>query len=317
MEFRKDYNILIKLILLLIAMIIVTLGIKYYFQPFLFIVILLMITKPLYMLMLKIKIPDKVSGAISILLVNIIIIVCIIYLGNSIYNVTLSFYKNNLYKIEGFINNFINFFSVKSVSENSQNLFGNDFIKNGALSTGEWIFSYFIGNISVFFLLTDREKIIHYFLNLIPERLFIKIRKQKKNIISMMVIEVILVLISTLEITLGFLILGIGHPVFLGIICGVLDILPYVGTIIVFIPIIIYNIIVKQYIVSFGLILLYILVQVCREILEAKFLSDKLELHPLLILLSIYIGIKIFGIIGAVVGPIYGLLAKEIIDSKG
>lgn len=317
MEFRKDYNILIKLILLLIAVIIVTLGIKYYFQPFLFIVILLMITKPLYMLMLKIKIPDKVSGAISILLVNIIIIVCIIYLGNSIYNVTLSFYKNNLYKIEGFINNFINFFSVKSVSENSQNIFGNDFIKNGALSTGELIFSYFIGNISVFFLLTDRKKIIHYFLNLVPERLFIKIRKQKKNIISMMVIEVILVLISTLEITLGFLILGIGHPVFLGIICGVLDILPYVGTIIVFIPIIIYNIIVKQYIVSFGLILLYILVQVCREILEAKFLSDKLELHPLLILLSIYIGIKIFGIIGAVVGPIYGLLAKEIIDSKG
>lgn len=317
MEFRKDYNILIKLILLLIAVIIVTLGIKYYFQPFLFIVILLMITKPLYMLMLKIKIPDKVSGAISILLVNIIIIVCIIYLGNSIYNVTLSFYKNNLYKIEGFINNFINFFSVKSVSENSQNLFGNDFIKNGALSTGELIFSYFIGNISVFFLLTDREKIINYFFNFVPERLFIKIRKQKKNIISMMVIEVILVLISTLEITLGFLILGIGHPVFLGIICGVLDILPYVGTIIVFIPIIIYNIIVKQYIVSFGLILLYILVQVCREILEAKFLSDKLELHPLLILLSIYIGIKIFGIIGAVVGPIYGLLAKEIIDSNG
>ncbi|MDU2995348.1 MAG: AI-2E family transporter, partial [Clostridium sp.] len=85
------------------------------------------------------------------------------------------------------------------------------------------------------------------------------------------------------------------------------------GTIIVFVPIIIYNIIVEDYIVAFGLICLYILVQVIREVLEAKFLSDKLELHPLLVLLSIYIGIKLFGVLGIVVGPMYGILAKDII----
>ena len=102
---------------------------------------------------------------------------------------------------------------------------------------------------------------------------------------------------------------------FLGFICGILDILPYVGTIIVFIPIIIYNIILREYLRVFGLIFLFILVQVVREILEAKFLSDKLDLHPLLILLSIYIGVKIFGMLGIIIGPMYGILAKGIVYS--
>lgn len=126
-------------------------------------------------------------------------------------------------------------------------------------------------------------------------------------------IQVILVLISTLEIIIGFIVFRVPKAVLLGVICGILDILPYVGTIIVFVPIIIYNIIVEDYIVAFGLICLYILVQVIREVLEAKFLSDKLELHPLLVLLSIYIGIKLFGVLGIVVGPMYGILAKDII----
>ncbi|SFU44372.1 Predicted PurR-regulated permease PerM [Clostridium sp. DSM 8431] len=316
MEFRKDYNTLIKLILLLIAVTVVTFAVKYYFQPFIAIILLLIITNPLYNLMVKLRLSPKISAALSILFVNIIVVISIIYLGNSIYNVTLSFYKNNLYKIEEFITNIVSIFNVESVSGKSSNILNTNFIKNGALSTGEWVFSYFVANISVFFLLVDRRNIIDYFLKLIPSRVFIKIKRQKKNLMNMFVIEIILVLISTLEITFGFVVLRIGHPMFLGILCGVLDILPYVGTIIVFIPIIIYNIIVKQYIVSFGLILLYILVQICREILEAKFLGDKLELHPLLVLLSIYIGVKVFGIIGAIVGPIYGMLAKEIVEDE-
>ena len=55
--------------------------------------------------------------------------------------------------------------------------------------------------------------------------------------------------------------------------------------------------------------------QVVREILEAKFLGDKLDIHPLVILLSIYIGVKVFGILGILVGPMYSILAKEIIYS--
>ena len=112
---------------------------------------------------------------------------------------------------------------------------------------------------------------------------------------------------------IGFLILRIPNAIFLGVVCGILDILPYVGTIIVFIPIIIYNIIIKKYLLVIGLIALYLLLQIVREILELKYLSYKLDIHPLVVLLSMYIGAESFGIIGILVGPIYCLLAKDII----
>ena len=67
------------------------------------------------------------------------------------------------------------------------------------------------------------------------------------------------------------------------------------------------------YLIVIGMISLYILSQLIREILELKFLSSKLEIHPLAIMLSIYIGAEIFGVIGILVGPIYCLVAKDIL----
>ena len=58
---------------------------------------------------------------------------------------------------------------------------------------------------------------------------------------------------------IGFKILRVPSAIFLGFVCGILDILPYVGTIIVFIPIIIYNIIMKEYLLVVGLIALFLL----------------------------------------------------------
>lgn len=141
---------------------------------------------------------------------------------------------------------------------------------------------------------------------------FSKISEKKNNLRQVIKIELILVCVTTTIIITGFSILHIPSG-FLGILCGILDILPYVGTIIVFIPIIIYNIVVKKYLIVIGMISLYILSQLIREILELKFLSSKLEIHPLAIMLSIYIGAEIFGFIGILVGPIYCLVAKDIL----
>lgn len=294
-----------------------TFLIKYYFQPFLSIIIMFIICTPIYKIMLKIKMPEKIAGALSIIIVNIVIILIGIYLGGEIIDVLKKIYSKNLEVINKFIldistaiNININDFKFgKSVLSiiNDQN------IRKGAVSTGESILAYFIGNICTFFVLIDKKKILDLISRLLPNEIMLKFWKQKENFIQMIVIEGILVLTTTLEIIIGFVILKIPNSFTLGVICGMLDFLPYVGTIIVFIPIIIYNIVMKNFLCAFGLICLYILVQVVREILEAKFWGDKLNIHPLVILLSIYIGVKVFGILGILVGPMYSIVAKEII----
>ena len=318
MEFRKRYEKLIDLVILFIVITLITLTIKFYFKPFISMVIIFCVSKPLYKLMIKFGIPIGIAGALSIFFVNTLLIIIIIYLGNSIYWLIDKLYYENINRIEELLSYAGQFLEGDiNYVEKALAILDKDLIKAGASATGEGIMSYFIGNVCAYFLIVDRDKMIGLLKKILPKDIINKATYQRKNLRELLVIQGILIIMSTIEIIIGFIILKVERPIFLGVICGILDILPYVGTIIVFMPIIIYNIIVKDYLIAFGLILLYILVQVIREILEAKFLSTKLQVHPLLIFLSIYIGIKLFGILGLIVGPLYGILAKEIIYNKG
>ncbi|MBA2906511.1 AI-2E family transporter [Clostridium saccharobutylicum] len=313
------YKKLFSLLLCLILVVVGTFIIKYYFKPFLTMIIMIIICTPVYSIMIKAKIPNRIAGALSIISINTLMILIAIYLGNEIFNICKKVYLTNV----EWINKFVQDISI-ALNLDLQNLrigkgvvsiLNDQNIRKGAISTGEGVVAYFIGNICTFFVLVDRRSMVSLIYMLLPEEMILRFKSQKENFTHMITIEGILVLISTLEIIIGFIILNIPNSFMLGVFCGILDILPYVGTIIVFIPIIIYNIIMKNYLIAFGLICLYILVEVIREILEAKFLGEKLDIHPLVILLSIYIGVKIFGILGILVGPMYSILAKEIIYS--
>lgn len=317
MEFRKRYEKLIDLFILFIIVTVITLTIKYYFKPFISMVIIFCVAKPLYKFILKFCIPYRLAGALSIFLVNTLLIIIIMYLGNSIYSLVDNLYYENINRIEellSFVGEFLD--GDINFGEKALAFLDKDLIKAGASATGEGIMSYFIGNVCAYFLIVDRSKMIGLLKRILPRDIIKKVTYQRTNLRDMVEIQGILIIMSSIAIIIGFLILKVERPVFLGVICGILDILPYVGTIIVFIPIIIYNIIIKDYLIAFGLILLYILVQIIREVLEAKFLSNKFQVHPLLIFLSIYIGLKLFGILGLIVGPLYGILAKELIYPK-
>lgn len=315
----KQYKKLISLIICLAATILVTFAIKYYFKPFISMVIMLIFCNPIYKFIVKRGIGEKVSGAISIIMINIIFILMVLYLGNEFYNMIKRFYLSNL----EWINEFLKEIALKlnmdfenfKMGQGVFSIINDRNVRQGAFTTGESIMAYFIGNISAFFILIDKQAIFETIKLIFPNDVLGKFEKHKENFSKMIGIEIILVLISTLEIIIGFSFLKVPNAFMLGIFCGILDILPYVGTIIVFIPIIIYNIVMRDYLYAIGLICLYLLIQIVREVLEAKFLSDKLEIHPLVILISIYIGMKIFGILGMVVGPMYSILAKEIIYS--
>ncbi|MDQ0148944.1 AI-2E family transporter [Eubacterium multiforme] len=316
MKLKEDQKKLLESLIVLLGIFIFVIIIRNYFKPFLWIIIIFVLSSPLYNIFTKLKISKKISATLSLLFLNIIVFLFIYYLGRNIFELVNNIYISNI--------NIMNKFLL-DISEVLESIIGNINISGeavkllhprvitaGAFNVGEGIISYFIGNICSFFILTDKDKLIGYMNRIIPRNLFKRINKGSHNIKSIISIQIILVLISTLIIIVGFIIFNIKNSFILGVICGILDLLPYVGTIIVFIPIIIYNIIVKDYLIAFGLICLYILVQVIREILEAKLLSNKFNVHPLIIFLSIYIGIKVFGILGIIIGPLYSMMVRDI-----
>jgi predicted PurR-regulated permease PerM len=65
---------------------------------------------------------------------------------------------------------------------------------------------------------------------------------------------------------------------------------------------------------AFGLILLYILLGVSRQIMQIKLVGGNLHVHPILTIFSLYVGVIVYGIWGIIIGPFIIILLKEIIN---
>lgn len=317
----KIYNTYGKIINLVITFVIVssiTIIIRNYFRPFFIVLILILVTNPIYKLILKSNAPKFLSAILSIILVNLFFFIVVFYFGNRLLEFFYGFYTNNMVDVDSFINSIkvLLDLDINKTLQSLSSFLNSNVIMQGAIGTGEGVISYFFANIINYFLLTDKEKIYGLLNNLFPEKLVKDIFVKGKNLTEVFKIEAKLIFLSALIIIIGFKVLGIDNSLFFGSLCAILDILPFVGTTIVFIPIIIYNIIMKRYLLVVGLILLYLLERFTREILEAKFLSTKLEIHPIIVILSIYVGVNMFGFIGIIAGPIYSIIAKDLIYSN-
>lgn len=313
----KEYKKIINCLLLLIVFILITFFVKNYFTPFLIIVIFIFVCDPIFNFLVKHNIfSRKISAIISILFVNIIIFLSFYFIINVVYNKIMVFASSgysDIYKmLSGFNSRKVN----DKLNILYNNILNNDYVKKGAVYTTDGIFSYFIGNVAAYFILADKYDILNWLKEFIPSEKLLLISKKIKSLKEMLQVECRLVVITTIETIAGFFILGVSNALALGLICGILDILPYVGTIIVFLPLAVSYIVSKKYIVAFGIGLLYILIMINRQMLEAKFMSRRLEIHPLLIIVSLYIGLKLFGVVGLFMGPIYVITAKEIILEK-
>ena len=115
---------------------------------------------------------------------------------------------------------------------------------------------------------------------------------------------------------LGFWIFGLDEPWFWGVICGFMSFLPVVGTAMVWIPAGIYMLTANTSwqgsgILIYGAIVITNIDNVFRFWLQKKFA----DVHPLVTVLGVIIGLNWFGIPGIVFGPLllsYFLLMVKI-----
>lgn len=115
----------------------------------------------------------------------------------------------------------------------------------------------------------------------------------------------ILALAQALIAIIGYLIFGVNNAIFWGLLTGAASIIPVVGTMIVWVPICIYQIATGD--VSGGLLLaLYCLVLVgsIDNILRFTVLKKMADIHPLITVFGVLLGLSLFGVMGLVFGPV-------------
>ncbi|MRH42879.1 sporulation integral membrane protein YtvI [Aquibacillus halophilus] len=116
--------------------------------------------------------------------------------------------------------------------------------------------------------------------------------------------QLTLIMITALIVLVGLIILRVDYAITIAIITGLIDLLPYLGTGLVFIPWILYVFFSGNYFLTIGLSLLYVTIVVQRQIMEPKILSSNIGLNPLATLIALFAGFQLWGFIGLIAGPV-------------
>ncbi|MDR0930480.1 MAG: sporulation integral membrane protein YtvI [Clostridiales bacterium] len=116
-------------------------------------------------------------------------------------------------------------------------------------------------------------------------------------------------LVSFAVLCIGLLVLKINYAITIALVLAVLEILPLIGTGIILCPWGVITILNGNYAVGIGLIVLYLVNVIIRQVVEPKILSQSLGLYPMVTLICVYVGLKLFGFAGVIVFPILMLVA--------
>lgn len=161
---------------------------------------------------------------------------------------------------------------------------------------------------ATFFISKDFERIKASAGKLVPKRAKSSSRKVvvdlQRALFGFIKAQLTLISITTVIILIGLLILRVDYAITIALVTGLVDILPYLGTGLIFVPWIIYEVITGDINLALGLGVLYVIVIVQRQIMEPKVLSSSIGMDPLATLIALFVGFKLIGFLGLIVGPV-------------
>lgn len=107
----------------------------------------------------------------------------------------------------------------------------------------------------------------------------------------------------------------IEYAVFLALIIAVLDFLPMLGTGTVMIPWALYLVLCGNLPLAAGLVILYAVTQVTRQLIQPKMVSDSIGIDTLTTLVFMFIGWRAAGLIGMIVAVPVGLIILKLSEA--
>lgn len=146
----------------------------------------------------------------------------------------------------------------------------------------------------------------------LKEKLFIEVRSVLQGVLYG---QVVTALVQGLLGGIGFLLFGVGNAIFWGVMMMILSFLPLVGTPIIWIPAGVYLLIEGQMGRGIGL-LLYSAIVVANvdNVLKPRLISGKSKIHPAVVMIGVLGGLRLFGFIGLVIGPLVLALLIRLLE---
>jgi len=193
------------------------------------------------------------------------------------------------------------------------------FISSSVSFVPKLFLSIIFAVISSLFFAMDYNKITGYIAKLFPlqkQKLLPEIKVFATSIgLKYVKAYATLMTVTFIELAAGLSILKVDGAITIAVLIAVIDILPVLGTGGVIVPWIIIELIKGNMPFAIGLAVLYLIIIIVRNILEPKLVGKQIGLHPLFMLICIYIGLKVFGLIGILTLPVTVVIIKHLYDS--
>ena len=169
--------------------------------------------------------------------------------------------------------------------------------------------------IASFFLCVDYDNIKNSILGLLSANVRAKLSFAKRNIsdsiFKIFKSYLLIFLITFIELALGLVLLRVRYCLIIALMIAFADFLPLIGTGTILIPWGIISFIEGETAFAIGIMTLYLIIAVIRNIIEPKILGKNIGIHPLLTLAAMYIGLRIGGFLLAFILPITLLFFKS------
>lgn len=124
--------------------------------------------------------------------------------------------------------------------------------------------------------------------------------------------QLIILLIISLICIAGLFFTGNSYALLAGMGIGLCDALPFIGTGTIFVPWMIIDIINGKYVLAAVYGILYVVCSFVRQFLEPRLIGERLGYPPIAVLMSIYIGVHVYGASGVLLGPVSAFLICEL-----
>lgn len=121
----------------------------------------------------------------------------------------------------------------------------------------------------------------------------------------------LIMFITFCQLAVGLTILRLQYSILLAALISLVDILPVLGTGTVLIPWGVILLLSGDLRHGGGILLLYAVITVVRNILEPRIIGKRIELHPLVTLMLMYLGLRVLGVPGVFLFPLIFIMLKN------
>ena len=162
--------------------------------------------------------------------------------------------------------------------------------------------------LSLYFMVTDAQRISRFINHLIPKKMiegFERLKFEIKRYLGGYVkAQLIIMSIAFCVMFIGFTILKVDYALLIALGIAFLDALPFFGSGAALWPWSLVSFLMGNPRRGVGLIIIYLVVIFTRQMIEPKIVSNKIGMYPIFTLMAMYVGYKLFSIGGMILGPL-------------